>query len=353
MRSTRRQQLLGAGLCGVVIASLGCFLLPPRAPARAHLVVLAGDLANAGVLGVVVGVEQACKALDWELTVFDVSRSKLSEHGEGWSDGYGRAFALHPDGLVLVSGNIEQPYHTENLAHAEELGIPVVGWHVAPVPGPVPGSPVIVNVTTASQAVAEAAAALVSPAPDEPEAGVVVFTDTSIDFARNKSDQMIAVLDRCTRCSVLSVEDIPLGQAATLVPPAVHRLLATYGARWTHSLAINDLYYDHAIRELVASNGPPPRNISAGDGSPAALLRIRHRSFQYASVAEPLLHQGWQLVDELFRVLHGQPPSGYMNPAYVVTQDTVARLVSTDGFMEPPLPYRDDYRRRWQRVPDE
>jgi ribose transport system substrate-binding protein len=315
--------------------------------------VLAGDLRNGGVLGVVIGIEQACHALDWELTVFDVSRSKLSEHGEGFSDGYRRAFALRPDGLVLVSGNIEQPYHTGNLARAERLGIPVVGWHVAPAPGPVPGSPVIVNVTTASQAVAEAAAALVIPAPNEPRAGVVVFTDTSIDFARHKSDQMIAVLQGCDRCTVLSVEDIPLTQTATLVPPAVRRLLSTYGRRWTHSLAINDLYYDDAIRDLVASDGPPPRNISAGDGSPAALLRIRHRSFQYASVAEPLLHQGWQLVDELHRVIRGQPPSGYVNPAYVVTQDTVARLVSTDGFLEPPLPYRDDYRRLWQGASDE
>ena len=229
----------------------------------------------------------------------------------------------------------------------------VVGWHVAPVPGAVPGSPVRVNVTTPSRAVAEAAAALVVPAPDEPAAGVVVFTDTSIDFARDKSDQMIALLEDCDRCTILSVEDIPLGHTATLVPPAVRRLLATHGARWTHSLAINDLYYDHAIRELVASRGPAPRNISAGDGSPAALLRIRHRSFQYASVAEPLLQQGWQLVDELLRAIHGQPASGYVNAAYVVTQDTVAEVIGSEGFMEPAIPYRRDYLRRWQGSSDE
>jgi ribose transport system substrate-binding protein len=353
MTSRHSRLLAGVALCGLIITGPSCPLLSQRSPARRHIVALAGDLRNGGVLGVVIGIDRACRALGWELTVFDVSRSNPSEHPEGFSDGYRRAFALRPDGLVLVSGNIEQPYHTENLARAERLGIPVVGWHVAPVPGPVSGSPVIVNVSTASRAVAEAAAALVIPAANEPQAGVVIFTDTSIDFARHKSDQMIAVLEGCDRCTVLSVENIPLTQTATLVPPAIRRLLSTYGRRWTHSLAINDLYYDDAIRELVASDGPPPRNISAGDGSPAALLRIRHRSFQYASVAEPLLHQGWQLVDELYRAIHGQPPSGYVNPAYVVTQDTVARLVSTDGFLEPPLPYREEYRRLWHRAPDE
>lgn len=349
----RWRLVLGVGAGGLAIAVLVSSLLPEPSPARREIVVLAGDLRNAGVLGVAVGIEQACEALDWGLTIFDVSRANLSTSQEGFVEGYRKAFALRPDGLVLLSGNVEQPYHVDNLARAERLGIPVVGWHVAPVPGPLSDTPVRVNVTTPSGAVAEAAAALVVPAPDEPEAGVVIFTDESIDFARDKSDRMRAVLESCDRCTILSVEDIPLWQTASLVPLAVRRLLATYGERWTHSLAINDLYYDYAIRELVASPWPPPRNISAGDGSPAALLRIRHRSFQYASVAEPLLQQGWQLVDELHRVFHGQPASGYVNPAYVVTQETVAKVVGTEGFMEPDFPYREDYLQRWQWESDE
>ena len=160
---------------------------------------------GAGALGVVIGIEQACEALDWGVTIFDVSRSNLSTSQEGFVEGYQKAFDLHPDGLVLVSGNIEQPYHAENLARAEQLQIPVVGWHVAPAPGLLPDTPVRINVTTPSNAVAEAAAALVVPTPEEPDAGVVIFTDTSIDFARDKSDQMLAVLDGCDRCTVLSV----------------------------------------------------------------------------------------------------------------------------------------------------
>ena len=326
--------------------------MSPPSQARADITVLAGDLRNAGILGVVIGIEEACEALGWELTVFDVSTSNLSKSQEGLVDGYRHVAAQRPDGIIFV-GHVGQPVGGDPRVSIDHLKIPVVGWHMAPLPGPVPDSPVQVNITTPSQAVADAAVSLVVPAPNEPEAGIVVFTDTSIPFARDKSDRMLTALERCDRCTVLAIEDIALRETAALVPPAVQRLRTTYGTRWTHSLAINDLYFDYAIRELLASDLPPPINISAGDGSPSALLRIRYQSFQYASVAEPLLQQGWQLVDELHRIFHHQSPSQYVNPAYVVTQETVTQVVSTDGFMEPEFPYREDYLQRWRRVADE
>ncbi len=339
-------------LCGLVIPLLVRPVLSPPSQTKADIVVLAEDLRNAGILGVVIGIEEACETLGWELTIFDVSTSNLSKSREGIVEGYRHVATQRPDGLIFV-GHVSQPDDAETRVRIDHLQIPTVGWHVAPLPGPVPDSPVQVNVTTPSQAVAEAAVSLVVPDPKEPEAGVVIFTDTSIPFARDKSDRMLTALESCDRCTILAVEDISLWETAALVPPAVRRLRATYGARWTHSLAINDLYFDYAIRELLASNMPPPMNISAGDGSPSALLRIRYQSFQYASVAEPLLQQGWQLVDELHRIFHHQSPSQYVNPAYVVTQETVTQVVSNDGFMEPDFPYREDYLQRWRRVSDE
>lgn len=349
----RRSILILLLACCVAAVGVVTVLLLGRADRQTEIVVLAGDLRNGGVLGVVLGIEEACDALGWQMTVFDLGRSDSGRSESAFADGYRRAFERHPRGLVLVSGNIRQPEHAENLARAEKLGIPVVGWHVAPEPGPVPNSPVLFNVTTPSEAVADAAAALVVPKPDEPDAGIVVFTDTGIQFAHDKSDRMLAFLETCDRCTVLEVEDIPLAETAVGVPPAVRRLLATYGDRWTHSLAINDLYFDHAIHELVAGDGPPPRNVSAGDGSPSAMLRIRYQSFQYASVAEPLLQQGWELVDELHRAFHGEPPSRTSNPAWIVTSENVARVIDDEGFLEPDFPYREEYVERWSRASDE
>ena len=51
-------------------------------------------------------------------------------------------------------------------------------------------------------------------------------------------------------------------------------LLQKYGASWTHSLAINDLYFDFMGPSLAAAgmagNGAPKAGVAAGDGSEAA-----------------------------------------------------------------------------------
>ncbi|MDJ0553894.1 MAG: hypothetical protein QNJ68_05560 [Microcoleaceae cyanobacterium MO_207.B10] len=141
---------------------------------------------------------------------------------------------------------------------------------------------------------------------------------------------------------------IALDQTTSLVPPTIRRLQKLYGDKWTHSLAINDLYFDSAIYELVSSKFPPPLNISAGDGSLSALLRIKYKSFQYASVAEPLLMHGWQLVDEMQRSLMGEPPSGYVNQPYIVTQENVAGVINSQGFFDIDRPYRQLYLERWR-----
>ncbi|MGD1715182.1 hypothetical protein [Dapis sp. BLCC M172] len=315
-------------------------------PSDKTVVVVAEDLRNGGIIGVVVGIQEACQALNWDVKIFDISSSATLRHQY-----LVEALALKPDGLILVGGDIVSMSTYSYLKKFEQQQIPIVGWHVAPYPGSVPNTPVQVNVTTDSRKVALAAAGLVQPEEGQ-TAGVVVFTDRRINIALEKANQMVKALESCDRCTVLSVEDIPLDQTASLVPPAIRRLQKRYGNRWTHSLAINDLYFDHAINELVSSDLPTPLNISAGDGSISALLRMKHKSYQYASVAEPLLMHGWQLVDEIHRNLMGVPPSGYVNQPYVVTQKNAASVVNSRGFFEPDRPYRQLYQERWRENQD-
>ncbi len=310
------------------------------------IVVMAEDLRNGGIIGVVVGIQEACQALNWNVEIFDISSSVTLRH-----QSLVEALALKPDGLILVGGDIVSMSTYFDLKKFEQQHIPIVGWHVTPYPGSVPDTPVKVNVTTDSREVALAAARLVQPQEGQ-TAGVVVFTDRRINIALEKANQMVKALESCDRCTVLSVEDIPLDQTASLVPSAIRNLQKRYGKRWTHSLAINDLYFDHAINELVSSNIPTPLNISAGDGSTSALLRMKYESYQYASVAEPLLMHGWQLVDEIHRSLMGDPPSGYVNQPYVVTQKNAASVVNSRGFFEPDRPYRELYQERWRESQD-
>jgi len=310
------------------------------------VVVIAEDLRNGGIIGVVVGIQEAGKALNWNLEIFDISSSDTLRY-----QSLVEALALKPDGLILVGGDVVSIPSYDYLKNFEQQHIPIIGWHVAPYPGSVPDSPVEVNITTDSREVALAAAGLVQPEAGQ-TAGVVIFTDRRINIALEKANQMVKALESCDRCTVLSVEDIPLDQITSLVPQAIRRLQKRYGNKWTHSLAINDLYFDSGIHELASSDLPTPINISAGDGSTSALLRMKYKSFQYASVVEPLLMHGWQLVDEMQRSLMGVSPSGYVNPPYIVTQENATKVLDYRGFFEPERPYRQIYVQRWRKKQD-
>ena len=56
--------------------------------------------------------------------------------------------------------------------------------------------------------------------------------------------RMREALSRCANCELLAVEDLPISNAAKDVPAALERLHRQFGKRWTHVLAINDIYLD-------------------------------------------------------------------------------------------------------------
>jgi ribose transport system substrate-binding protein len=62
------------------------------------------------------------------------------------------------------------------------------------------------------------------------------------------------------------------------MPQLTSTLISKDGSNWTHSIGINDLYFDYMAPSLqsagVAGDGKP-RNISAGDGSESAFQRIQ------------------------------------------------------------------------------
>jgi ribose transport system substrate-binding protein len=122
-----------------------------------------------------------------------------------------------------------------------------------------------------------------------------------------------------------------------------------HGPRWTHALAINDVYFDHAVPVLIALHPAAEhlRLISAGDGSASAFVRIRSGTYQIATVAEPLNLQGWQLADELNRAFAGQAPSGFVTPAQLVTHETLAAGHGGSLVYDPPYAYRQAYRAIW------
>ncbi|PKH03154.1 sugar ABC transporter substrate-binding protein [Psychromonas sp. MB-3u-54] len=314
----------------------------PSAKAGKTIVYVAEDLKNAGVLGVGEGVREAARVIGWNLVVLDIG-SLDSQRARV----YDKALKLKPDGLIFSGGDaLNNNKYLQLFANA---GIPVAGWHVSPFPGPVEGTPIFINITTDSLAVTSAAANYAIE-DSSGKAGVVIFTDLRYRIAIKKAELMADIIRACPKCTLLSVEDVAIDNTAKEMPQIIPELLQRYGNRWTHAIAINDLYFDHAVVPLILagkSSDEAPINISAGDGSPSAFMRIRNHEYQAATIPEPLLLHGWQLIDELNRRFTGENPSGYVNPPYTVTTENIDNYSRAFTPFDPDNNYRRFYTKIW------
>ncbi|WP_429454728.1 substrate-binding domain-containing protein [Paraburkholderia sp. WC7.3g] len=315
---------------------------PPAKPGK-RIAVVAEDLRNGGILGVVDGVLEAARVMGWSVKIFDSGgaadlRLKMLAN----------ALASSPDGLIIAGGDAR--VLLPGLRPFAERSTPIVGWHVATQPGPVPGTPVAMNVSTDPLEVARVTA-LAAIVQSGGHAGVVIFTDSSFRIARDKADTMAAIVRACSGCTLLEVRDMPISHSQELMPGATRALLARYGPRWTCALAINDIYFDYAVPVLTQAGMPNDAMImlSAGDGSESAFLRIRTGTFQTGTVADPLNLHGWQLVDEMNRLFAGESVTRYVSPVHLVTADNIARDGGNRLLYDPDNDYRDIYRRIWQR----
>ena len=315
----------------------------PRAQSGKHVVIVGEDLRNGGVLGVAQGVREAAKAIGWSVAVFDASGSAARRRTV-----LAQALADRIDGLMLIGSDARdvQP----GLLPFAQQGIPIVGWHVAPHAGPVAGTPVAMNVSTDPLEVARVTA-LAAIVQSNGRAGVVIFTDSNFEIATAKANAMTEVVRSCAGCTLLEVSDVPISRNAELMPGKTRELLSRYGSRWTHALAINDIYFDYAAPVLTQAGraNSALSMLSAGDGSAAAFLRIRAGTFQTGTVAEPLNLHGWQMVDEMNRLFAKKPVSGYVYPVHLVTPDNVSADGGDHLQYDPANGYRDVYRRIWLR----
>jgi ribose transport system substrate-binding protein len=312
----------------------------PRAQRAGLVVFIAGDLTNGGIAGAALGVQQAARAIGWQLQILD---------GHGTTEGQARvlraALRLKPAGIVL--GGFDAAAQTLALRRARALGIPVVGWHAGTRTGPDPHAGLFTNVSTDPASVARLAARY-AIAHSGGTAHVVIFTDRRYPIASYKADVMAAELRRCRRCAVLDIVDSPIDLAQQQMPGVVSSLLHRFGSRFRYMLAINGIYISGALAAFVNAGrrgGDAPFAIGAGDGDASDFERIRAGDHQTASIAEPLYLQGWQLIDELNRARAGEDPSGYVAPLRLITRADVPG----GAVFDPPSGYRENYRRTWGR----
>ena len=317
---------------------------PTSAPAAAKdktIVVLAADMKNGGILGVVNGIQEAAAAIGWKVTVLDGAGSI-----SGRTAAFGQAMALKPSGIII--NGFDAVEQAPAMEQAKAAKIPMVSWHAASKVGPVPEVGVFANVTTDAMEVSKSAAdwAYVD-AKGKP--GVIIFTDSTYAIAIAKADRMKKEIEDLGG-TVLEYVDTPIAETSQRMPQLTTSLLQKYGDKWTHSLAINDLYFDFMGPSLaaagIAGDGHPV-NVAAGDGSESAYQRIRAKQYQAVTVAEPLNLQGWQLVDELNRAFAGVEWSGYVSPLHVVTSANVEFDGGPKNTFDPDNGYRKEYAQIW------
>lgn len=313
----------------------------PKAAEGKTIVVLAGDLKNGGILGVTDGVREAAARMGWEVKVLDGAGSIQNRAGA-----FGQAIALKPDGIII--NGFDAVEQQTSLAQAEQAGIPMVAWHAGPNIGCEPGNGVFINVSTDAMQVSEVSAHWAFADADG-KPGVIIFTDSTFQIAIAKADRIKETIERLGG-TVLEYVDTPIADTSNRMPTLTTALLQKYGAKWTHTLAINDIYFDFMGPSLAAAGIPGdanPKAVAAGDGSESAYQRIRLGQYQSVTVAEPLNLQGWQLVDELNRAIQGKACSGYIPPLHVVTKDNIAFDGGADNEFDPENGYRDAYAKIW------
>ena len=314
----------------------------PKAQPGKSAVFIAGDMKNGGILGVLDGFEEAVKTAGWTMDVLDGAGSVKDQLAA-----LNQAIAKKPD--VIVIGGWNPNIARIPLQKAVQEGIRLVAWHAMPAPGPLPEFGIFFNVTTDSNDVAKVAA-LYAVTKAEGKAKAVIFTDSLYQIALDKANAMKAVIESFPGSSVLEFVDTPISDTSNRMPPMTFSLLQKYGDDYGYSLAINDIYFDFmaaSLRTAGKKGDGAPFNVSAGDGSITAYQRIRKGEYQTATVPEPLMLHGWQLLDEANRALSGQPPSGYVTPVHLVTAANIAFDGGPKDMYDPQNNYREEYKKIW------
>ncbi len=297
---------------------------------------VAGDLSNGGHNATSKAVQEAAKVIGWTVNVYDGQGTP-----QGNRDAMTQAITAKPAAIIL--GGLDPTEQATTIKQATASGIPVIGWHAGVLTGP--GNGLVTNVSTDPLAVSQIAAAY-AVADSDGKAGVAIFTDGQYELAVTKARAMEAYFKACTTCTVLSFEDSPIATADQRMPGLVSNLLQQNGDRLTYLMAINGNYFAgaaQALRDAGKKPDGPPKSVAAGDGDAAEMQRIRSNNYQAATVAEPIDLQGWQLVDEVNRVLAGAKPSGFVAAPGLVTK---ANVPKGDVF-DPASGYKDVYRKVW------
>ena len=312
----------------------------PKLQKNKKIVFISSDMSDAGNAGVFAGIKEATAGTGWEILMIDCRGRCQSPNMVS------QALDMKASGIVLAG--VDAASQVKGITAAEKAKVPVVGWHASVKPGAVEG--LFTNITTNPKESAQIAA-LYGVVESNTKAGIVVFTDSSNPYMTAKSNAIIEIIKQCESCRLLSVEELPSFEAYKKMLPVVEALVKKHGAKWTHTIAVNDMYFDVMERPEIAAAlvNNKLQGLSAGDGSTAAYKRIRGNAMQIGTVPEPLFEHGWQVVDELNRAFSGVAPSAYVTQVHLVTSQNIAYDGGPKNVFDPANDFRGHYHSYWAK----
>ncbi len=311
----------------------------PKPEPGKKVVFLSGDEQNdiSHLYGVY--MKQAGEKLGWDVTIIDGKGSPTS-----WLAGMNQAIALKPDGIALFAdaASLQDP-----IKAGVAQGIKFVGLHAAGLPGPQPDLNVFVNIQEDPREIGKAEADW-AIADSNGTAKVVILSHNEYAIAEVKSMATKAEIEKCTGCQVLDYVNSPASEAAQRQPQLTTSWVQRFGLPF-YATSVGDNDWDFAVPVLRQGGVSPDQvKLIAADGNRSAYDRIRKGDqYQVVTVSEPIELQAWQAIDELNRAFHGQDPSGFVQPPFLVTKDNIDSEGGDQNTFIPSNDYKNHYLQIW------
>ena len=311
----------------------------PKPEAGKLIVYLSGDEQNDISREYGLYIKQAADKIGWKVTIIDGKGSPTS-----WLAGLNQAIALKPAGIAMFAdaASLQDP-----IKKGVAQGIKFVGLHAAGLPGPQPDLNLFVNIQEDPREIGKAEADW-AIADSNGTARVVVLSHNEYAIAATKSGATRDRVLQCTGCKLLDYVNSPASEAAQRQPQLTTSWVQRFGLPF-YATSVGDNDWDFAVPTLRSGGVAPDQvKLIAADGNRSAYERIRKGGqYQVVTVSEPIELQAYQAVDELNRAFNNAPPSGFVQPPFLVTKENIHSEGGDQNTFIPSNDYKKHYLEIW------
>jgi ribose transport system substrate-binding protein len=314
----------------------------PKAESGKTIVFVTHDMAAPVEAGIAKNLAAVAKLVGWTVKNID-GQNSLTE----MSSGLNQAIALKPDAIVADAiPNALFP----TLIKARKQGIPVICSATAPTPGVWTKVGCDVNIFQDYGKLGAALADWVIVHSNGKMQGVIL-SDKTYSIVTAKTDGIKNQFKKmgCTGCKVLEYTQVPFADAAQRLPSLTTNWVQKYGTP-LYLLNPSDFFSQIEIPVLRSIKAKQGDVILTGmDGNPASYAAIRGgNGYQLMDIPLPLEYLGYQLVDNINRVINKAPISNPSTPIFVVDKTNIDKFGGKLGTFTPGNGYKKHFLELWK-----